>query len=543
MDELLGTPELFKLAEHDETFRARYAVDTWSTIGEGSLAIVGRVYCNDWGHDVAVKLIRYRISPSRQDNVRAEVVNAKAVKSAYVLHPISPYFRGDLSWIEMPYVPGVTLANALVRQAFTFDEALELSLNLLDALRAAHAVSVVHRDIKPANLLIPADGPLRMLVLDFGISRAGEAVCTTATSFPGTPQYAPPEAWQGRPVAAPGDVFSATNVVYQLFAGQRPWPIDNNINLTSEQICQMTLRRLGQPRHLRDINEGLPRELDAILFRGLELDPTKRPTADELHTRLETFRPGPAADAPAAELGVVTRPSRHRMSLVSGVGAALILVVLSVIFARLAGRVPSQISAQAVLPRVTLRASDPLHFSVHNGTDRDISSVRLDLKDAAGQAHNLTIDALGPGRSVPVEPSAWTPPLDAPLPQNLAARATVAGIVEEATLPIATPTPTPEPLPTPNPFPGGLTARGDETRSLEITNGTNHKLLDLRLSVVDTHGVIHGVDEGQLEPGVSTLVWPRKWHPALLSALPKDVLVAATIDGDRVRGTLSVASP
>ena len=219
------------------------------------------------------------------------------------------------------------------------------------------------------------------------------------------------------------------------------------------------------------------------------------------------------------------------MSFVSGVGAALILVVLSVIFARLAGRVPSQISAQAVLPRVTLRASDPLHFSVHNGTDRDISSVRLDLKDAAGQAHNLTIDALGPGRSVPVESSAWTPPLDAPLPQNLAARATVAGIVEEATLPIATPTPTPEPLPTPNPFPGGLTARGDETRSLEITNGTNHKLLDLRLSVVDTHGVIHGVDEGQLEPGVSTLVWPRKWHPALLSALPKDVLVAATIEG------------
>ena len=554
MDELLGTPELFKLAERNETFRTRYNVDTWSTIGEGSLAIVGRVYCNDWGHDVAVKLIRYRIDLSRQDTVRAEVVNAKAVNSSYVLHPISPYFRGDLTWIEMPYVAGVTLANELGRRRFTFDEALSLSLNLLDALRAAHAVAVVHRDIKPANLLIPADGPLRLLVLDFGISRAGEAVRMTATGFPGTPEYAPPEAYQGRPVAAPGDVYSATTVLYQLFTAQQPWPITDKDNLSIEQLCHLRLGHLGPPRRPRDIVEALPHELDAILYRGLDLDPARRPSADELHKRIEGFRPAagpepvpvavaepPPPEPVAEEAGVGARPSRRRMLALVGAGAAVAVVLLALLFARVAIRTPSQVGAQAVLARVSLRASDPWHLAVHNATDRDISSVRFDLKDAAGQAHYLTIDALPAGRSLPIEARTWTPPLDQPLPQEVSARATVAGIVEEATLSIATPTPAPQP--TPHPLPQGLTARADERRALEITNTTKRKLAELRLTVIDARGAIHDVDEGELEPGMSTLVWPRKWHPALALALPKDVLVAATVDGERVRGTLSIASP
>ncbi|MBV9020589.1 MAG: protein kinase, partial [Ktedonobacteraceae bacterium] len=161
--------------------------------------------------------------------------------------------------------------------------------DLADAIDAIHAhpQQIVHRDIKPSNLLIHQDDG-RLMVADFGIARAMQqekALTQRGTSL-GTEHYIAPEQEKGKAEPA-SDIYSMGVVAYQMFTGLLPF----------QAVVKSHGAELPPPSTL---NSHLPRAVDAVILRAMEIDPVKRHSsarafADALGVALATEeQPAPA---------------------------------------------------------------------------------------------------------------------------------------------------------------------------------------------------------------------------------------------------------
>lgn len=272
-------------ARSNPTFGARYDVASWELLGSGGYAYVGAIHCRDTDEGVAVKIYSRLIPTERQDRVRDEMRNARLVNHPAILRIHTPFFTPDLHWIEMELVRGRTLKQVLDGaggRPLAFPDAVAIAGALLEALQAAHDAGVVHRDIKPENLILPQAGGPPLKILDFGVSKAGEAVSLTPSTFPGSPLYAAPECYAGAVVGSGADVYSAALVLYELFTGQYPFPLPPDFSVL--HLADIHSRRTGiAPRPPRYLVEGrFPAELDEILVRALALTPSERPSAGEI---------------------------------------------------------------------------------------------------------------------------------------------------------------------------------------------------------------------------------------------------------------------
>jgi hypothetical protein len=146
--------------------------------------------------------------------------------------------------------------------------ALMLAAGLAEGLSAIHAASVVHCDLKPSNVLLSQDGPR---VIDFGISRAAEAVSVTGAGLVvGSPGFMSPEQAVGREVGPPSDVFSLGAVLAFAAMGRGPFGEGSSPELAYRLVY-------SQPNL-----DPMPAELRPLVEHCLAKDPSQRPTADEL---------------------------------------------------------------------------------------------------------------------------------------------------------------------------------------------------------------------------------------------------------------------
>ncbi len=222
--------------------------------------------------------------------------------------------------IVFEYIEGDTLATRLEKGRLPIDSALAIALQLTEALRAAHDRGIIHRDLKPANVAIAPDGVVK--VLDFGIARTvpreaptNTTVRTTA-SFTGTIGYASPEQCLGQPADARADIFSLAVVLYEMLAGDRPFP-----GREATTVVRAMLE--GDAPHISTVVPGIPPPLDDLLARALSRDPARRPqTAGE-------FREGLRAHLPTGPIPIILARPRRVWALAAmlvaavGVGALL----------------------------------------------------------------------------------------------------------------------------------------------------------------------------------------------------------------------------
>ncbi|RQO63245.1 serine/threonine protein kinase [Paucibacter sp. KBW04] len=284
-------------------------------LGEGAQATVWLAHDPRLDRDVALKVLRPGAEPSRVDEWLHE---ARAVSR--LTHPfIVPVFEADTQdgqfYMVFEYVPGGTLVERLRReQRLPARAAVELCMDVLDGLQAAHAAGVVHRDLKPSNILIDAKGRAR--VMDFGIAARLDGVNSAGSNsrpdrIVGTPGYLSPEAAKGQPPSAQMDVFAAAVMLVEMLSGQRlnydpdPW----------RAVQRVIDQELQVPRGLAaDVDDALR----AIAQRGLARDPAQRwPNAKAMHDALaEWLHPSQtealSATGEGAALDFLLRRMQHK---------------------------------------------------------------------------------------------------------------------------------------------------------------------------------------------------------------------------------------
>ncbi|MFG1606505.1 serine/threonine-protein kinase [Actinoplanes sp. NPDC049265] len=199
----------------------------------------------------------------------------------------SPRPDGSLApFVVMELLDGESLAARLAGGPIRWPVAARIGAEVASALAAAHARSVVHRDIKPGNVMLTPTGTK---ILDFGISAVTGAPDDddTGATF-GTPAYVAPERLDGRPAEPATDVYALGTVLFEMVAGEPPYPVD-----TWEEYAAA---RAAGPQELPD---ELPAAFRDVVERCLRDDPARRPPADEVRDRLTPLA-GERPSAPAA---------------------------------------------------------------------------------------------------------------------------------------------------------------------------------------------------------------------------------------------------
>lgn len=280
----------------------RYAVG--EKLGAGGVGDVFLAHDTHLDRQVAIKMLHEGVLP---EAARVSVRN-EALALSKLNHPnIAVVYdlvsdNGKDILIE-EYVPGETLSSRLLRGAIGDAEALQLGLQLADALVAAHRENIIHRDLKTANLRITPEG--RLKVLDFGLSRSlprRDLDATTEVEDPfhsltGTLPYMPPEQLMGNPADARSDIYSAGVVLYEIVAGHRPF--DHPLpTVLIDSILH------SRPASLSERMSGVSSFLEHVILKCLEKLPEHRyQSAIEMLADLR--RAAAHASKPQASLAVL----------------------------------------------------------------------------------------------------------------------------------------------------------------------------------------------------------------------------------------------
>jgi predicted esterase len=274
-----------------------------SFLGAGGMGEVYKGRDTRLGRTVAIKVLPADAETNANLRRRFER-EARAISHLSHPHICALYDVGQhdrSSFLVMEYLEGETLAERLRRGPLSLPEALGYARQIAGALAEAHEHDVVHRDLKPANVVLTKKGAK---LLDFGIAKllgdamSEESPTVTATSLTGeasivgTPQYMAPEQLEGRAADARTDVFAFGVVLYEMVTGRKAFESPSDAGLIAAILT-------GEPRRLRDVRSDVPGQIERIVARCLQKEPSKRyPSAVEVHRDLQdSVMPGATAPA------------------------------------------------------------------------------------------------------------------------------------------------------------------------------------------------------------------------------------------------------
>ena len=279
-------------------------------IGKGGMGVVYRALDTSLGREVAIKVL----APGPKDDPEAQRrLRREARAAAGLAHPgicvVHEIDEADgATFVVMELVKGTPLQALLARGPLTPARALDIALEVAEAMAEAHAHGIVHRDLKPSNVMVTESG--RAKVIDFGLAKvlregnpleSGEDTSPWGDTDPGrivgTAAYMSPEQVRGRRVDPRSDVFSFGAMLYELLAGRPAFRRDTAVE-TLHAVLKEPAPRLPVVAGLGASHAPLQKMLDGCLAK----EPAARyPSLAALRDELQSVRAG--LDAPAASEG------------------------------------------------------------------------------------------------------------------------------------------------------------------------------------------------------------------------------------------------
>jgi serine/threonine protein kinase/uncharacterized protein HemY len=279
-------------------------------LGAGGMGQVYLAEDTNLSHKVAIKFLPSYMAGS---DVAKRRLILEAQATAQLDHPnICRVYEvkeeNDRSFIVMQYVDGKTLAHTIKEKQLDLRDALDVGIQIIEALAEAHAHGIVHRDIKPRNVMINTRGQVK--VLDFGLVKLvgdgplehdlvwRDSALSRPGELAGTPPYMSPEQAYGVLVDGRSDLFSVGVILYECVSGVRPFCGDSDDKIL-EQV-----RHLDPPSPSQ-FNPCVPAELDRVILKALAKEPEARyQLADDFLTALRGIYEvsGPQQRAPTSLL-------------------------------------------------------------------------------------------------------------------------------------------------------------------------------------------------------------------------------------------------
>jgi serine/threonine protein kinase len=308
-------------------------------IGAGGMGEVFRARDTRLGRTVAIKVVGAQVAgnPERRERFLRE-----ARAAATLSHPniAALYEIGEdreQLFLVFEFVPGENLKTVIGGRPMNPRRAIDIAVQIADALAEAQAEGIVHRDIKPANIIVTPKGNAK--ILDFGLAAwttggaerahaadAATVMVTAPGTTPGTVAYMSPEQALGEQLDHRTDIFSLGIVMFEMLTGKLPF--------SGATPTALTLQIVQAPAPVpSSVNRSLPVELDVIVNKALAKSLDQRyessvTLAADLRSVAAILDVRSDAAPPASLQAAVQQPRRR-----SAAGWIILLVVLAVLLA------------------------------------------------------------------------------------------------------------------------------------------------------------------------------------------------------------------
>jgi eukaryotic-like serine/threonine-protein kinase len=303
-------------------------------IGAGGMGEVYRARDTRLDRIVAIKVLRSPLAADPDLKLRFER-EARALSSLNHPHICTLHDIGNqdgVVFLVMEYLEGETLAHRLRKGRLAFDQALQIGVEVGDALDKAHRHGIIHRDLKPGNIMLVKAGAKLM---DFGLAKPVQKVLAVA-SGPATPtisesltakgtiigtlQYMAPEQLQGEEADSRSDIFALGAVLYEMLTGRPAFAGKNPASIIAVILT-------FDPLPVGQLQPMSPPILEHALNRALAKDPDQRwQTAQDFAGELRWIMEGAGRASPT--ISSIRRWSWREL-VGWGVAAAIIAALLS----------------------------------------------------------------------------------------------------------------------------------------------------------------------------------------------------------------------